>query len=474
MTDLDQVDMMRKSYDNSGSFVQNSERLTRGKSKYLLSTSKRPRKNVKRRTIQELRPLRAIGEEEEVLTHDSNQYSTNDRDQFRAPKAALVVFLFVCSLGSYQVFTDMNYQDSVSDHVKATKFSTRSINATGLDHDPFQIANTPLTTENGTVVIPKELQNLANVFHEPYDPTISKLFLWHIPRSGSTTIKRIAANCMGLTLASEVGKSEVEVRGAESMLKIVEGSDGIKFANVDMSYPEGIAHANSLHVGSDPRIDLVSSAYLYHAAGVFDSDHKGYMFAMMRHPIDRAISLFYNMRRYPQYAAVIGPVETVEMYARSSLVENNWMTRFLSNTIAGQLRPEHEAIAKEVLRTKCIIGLLSDKTESMRRLEMFFNSKTEQSQRRDDCTGETIVFVYYLFNGNIMAISGTIIHFATTCTEKLLYWDWPGKNKHDPIQEGSEAWQRLYDQNTFDIRLYEYAKQLFVAQSAIFKSTFPK
>jgi hypothetical protein len=313
----------------------------------------------------------------------------------------------------------MNYQDSVSDHVKASKFLTRSINATGLDHDPFQIANTPLTTENGTVVIPKELQNLANVFHEPYDPTISKLFLWHIPRSGSTTIKRIAANCMGLTLASEVGKSEVEVRGAESMLKIVEGSDGIKFANVDMSYPEGIAHANSLHVGSDPRIDLVSSAYLYHAAGVFDSDHKGYMFAMMRHPIDRAISLFYNMRRYPQYAAVIGPVETVEMYARSSLVENNWMTRFLSNTIAGQLRPEHEAIAKEVLRTKCIIGLLSDKTESMRRLEMFFNSKTEQSQRRDDCTGETIVFVYYLFNDNIMAISGTILTFCNSMYRKV-------------------------------------------------------
>lgn len=53
-------------------------------------------------------------------------------------------------------------------------------------------------------------------------------------------------------------------------------------------------------------------------------------------------------------------------------------------------------------------------------------------------------------------------------TEKLLYIDWPGKNRHEPLQEGTEAWQRLYDQNTFDIRLYEYAQQLFVAQTKIF------
>ena len=59
-----------------------------------------------------------------------------------------------------------------------------------------------------------------------------------------------------------------------------------------------------------------------------------------------------------------------------------------------------------------------------------------------------------------------------TCSslEKLLYWDWPGKNLHEPLQEGTEAWQRLYDQNTFDIRLYEYAQKLFAAQSKIFDS----
>lgn len=116
------------------------------------------------------------------------------------------------------------------------------------------------------------------------------------------------------------------------------------------------------------------------------------------------------------------------------------MTRFLSNTLSGELMPEHEAIAKEVLRTKCLIGLLRDKTETMRRLEIFFHVKAnERTQRREECQ------------------------------EKLLYWDWPGKNRHELVVPSSEAWDTLYKQNTFDLRLYEYAEQLFEAQGKLFQ-----
>lgn len=117
------------------------------------------------------------------------------------------------------------------------------------------------------------------------------------------------------------------------------------------------------------------------------------------------------------------------------------MTRFLSNTLSGELTPEHEAIAKEVLRTKCLIGLLHSKTETMRRLQQLFNiqAKNAPTQLRDECQ------------------------------EKLLYWDWPGKNRHELVAKGSEAWNVLYKQNTFDVRLYEYAEELFVAQGKLFR-----
>jgi len=252
---------------------------------------------------------------------------------------------------------------------------------------------------------------------------------------------------MGLTIASEAGKTEMARAGGGDgssiqELRIVEGLDGVKFAAVDLSYPDGIAIAKSLNVGLSDRVDLVSSPYLWDTAGIFDGYHKGYMVAMFRHPIERATSLYFSMRKNPQYEKQVGSLSSIEQYAKSSLVENNWMTRFLSNTLSGELTPQHEAIAKEVLRTKCLIGLLRDKTETMRRLEVLFNlkAKEKRSKRREECQ------------------------------EKLLYWDWPGKNRHEPVVSG-EAWDILHKHNTFDLRLYEYAEKLFKAQGKLFQDT---
>lgn len=125
---------------------------------------------------------------------------------------------------------------------------------------------------------------------------------------------------------------------------------------------------------------------------------------------------------------------------RLSFRNFSWMTRFLSNTLSGELTPAHEAIAKEVLRAKCLVGLLRDKAETMRRLNIIFKTKSDFRDRRRE----------------------------EECQDKLLFWDWPGKNRHDPVVQGSEAWNILYKQNTFDLRLYDYAQQLFEAQGKLF------
>lgn len=424
----------------------------RGSPSYLFSV-KRSRRNAKRRAYNtvaaasQTQQLESIGEEKDLLLGTLNSPRRSPSHPSCAPKLALVLFLFVCSVGTYRGISDYFLRvrnNSTSPRVLkdvGVRSSFRS--SSGVDHlgamlqqldDAQHIAETPIILFNRTYAAPPQLANLANVFEEPYNPTTNKLFLWHVPRSGSTTIKRIVSNCASLNLASEAGKGE----GSEDVLRIIEGMDGMHFANVDMSNPAGIARAKSLNVGSSDTIDLVSSPYLYDAASVFDSMHRGYTIAMFRHPIERAVSLFYAMKMNKNYANVVGTLDTVEQYARSSLVENNWLTRFLSNTLSGPLRPENEAVAKEVLRTKVIIGLLCEKTESMRRLETLFNMKSSRSRIRDECQ------------------------------EKLLYWDWPGKNRHDPIVEGSDAWEKLKEQNTFDLRLYEYAEQLFIAQRKLF------
>jgi len=58
--------------------------------------------------------------------------------------------------------------------------------------------------------------------------------------------------------------------------------------------------------------------------------------------------------------------------------------------------------------------------------------------------------------------------FDQECEDKLLHWGWSGKNKHEQLEEGSDTWNLLKEQNTFDLRLYEYAVRLFEVQALLF------
>jgi len=433
----------------------------RGRPRYNFSiTSKRPRRNVKRRWADSPSRSRL----DDIIEESSLDSSTNKTDVNRAPRIAFALLILVCCAGGYRGIDDY-ISRPVKYAFRGSSSTSSTTNADGSNREALStkddINNTATIIQHieeipnvdESIQLPDQLTNLVNIFSEPYNPKLNKLFLWHIPRSGSTTITRIASYCLGLTIASQQGKSEVSsMTGTENEkddgsitvineLRINEGPDGVKFANVDMSNPQGIEHAKTLNVGSSPSIDLISSAYLWDLASIFDAQHQGYMIAMIRHPIERAVSLYYSMKNNKQYEEQVGSLSSVEQYAKSSLVENNWMTRFLSNTLSGELAPEHVAIAKEVLRTKCLIGLLRDKTETMRRLDVFFNFRAiEHTQRREECQ------------------------------EKLLYWDWPNKNRHDLIEKGSTAWDELYKHNMYDMQLYEYAEELFEAQKKLFQA----
>ncbi|KAL7530259.1 hypothetical protein ACHAWF_003304 [Thalassiosira exigua] len=458
----------------------------RGRTSHHFSV-KRPRRNVARRSIASL-PARGgdarldAVEEEEGGTAPSDPAGATGRgggrDPRRAPRIALALLLTVCSLGSYRGFGEWRaardvrevarraaaeHDEEASGSREGRAPSFRGAAAQADEEHRGALLLTPdapegrgsgetaqnvedartLSFDEPAVDVPPALSHLADVSRAPYDPRTSKLFLWHVPRSGSTSLVRIASHCLGLTIASDAGKSEVRAAGeGDRTLRIVEGPDGTRYANVDASHPAGIRRAGELGLGRSEEVDLISSPYLWDLAGIFEEGHGGYTVAMLRHPIERAASLYHSMRKDPRYEGQVGSMASIEQYAKSSLVENNWMTRFLSNALSGELTPEHEATAKDVLRTKCIVGLLHDKTETMRRLEVLFDRggrSVPRSRRRDECQ------------------------------EKLLYWDWPGKNRHETVTRGTEAWDALSKQNAFDLRLYEYAMRLFEAQGKLFE-----
>jgi len=84
-----------------------------------------------------------------------------------------------------------------------------------------------------------------------------------------------------------------------------------------------------------------------------------------------------------------------------------------------------------------LIGLLDSKTESFRRFEEYFGWKFPSP-------------------------------VSQTCKNNMYYFEWISQNPH-PVPESDDSVVSLIRiMNKFDVALYEYAKQLFEEQSALF------
>ena len=294
------------------------------------------------------------------------------------------------------------------------------------------ILSVPNMAYGEKITLPSTVNVLANLM-EPVATSDIPIF-WHIPRSGGSTVKDITTSCLMLVQASQVG---VAISKDDTELKVVEDIEGGKFMNVDTTTPHGINRAVQFGLASSPDLDLVVTPYVYLVTKLFDENHRGRMFTIMRHPIDRAVSLFHAMKVNKHTKSMLEDV-TLEAYAKGSMVENNWMTRFLANQQNGELTLQHETIAKELLRTKFLIGILKYKDTSMSRFESYFGWKVQTQKGMD-------------------------------CRERLLDWNWSSKNIHPIVDTKSNAYKLLEQQNEYDIRLYEYAEKLFHDQEILFK-----
>ncbi len=60
---------------------------------------------------------------------------------------------------------------------------------------------------------------------------------------------------------------------------------------------------------------------------------------------------------------------SIKEYAQSSRIENNWLTRQLSNQLAGELHDDDLNLAKEIVRQKFLVGLMTEIERTMERCE---------------------------------------------------------------------------------------------------------
>ena len=229
-------------------------------------------------------------------------------------------------------------------------------------------------------------------------------------------------------------------------LSILTLDDGAHYLNFDMSTSEGVLRAKEAGLGREGVEDVIVTRYLFSASELFkDTGHTGRCFTVLRHPIDRAVSLFYSLKRDKKKAV---SDMSIGDYAKSSFAEDNWMVRIITNTMTKKITKAHLDVAKEVVGRKCLVGFVDERFgESLERFAKFFRWEQINSINKHHAAG-----------------TGTTPEKDTAgkrkCANKLVN---TGVNRHQypSLEETSNAWKLLKAKNVYDIELYQYAEALY-------------
>ena len=247
---------------------------------------------------------------------------------------------------SYKGYKDGRIPDDDS-LLRGEEFDSTSSDGVSFDYGPNtknNIDTTSFEVQNGmdasfhkhkTGVPDEDLlwHNLAGYadLSEPYNPSSSDIaFFWHIPKCGGTTLQDLMMHCLGMVGANEVGGTYAN----NEPLEIVQLDNGNRYVNVDVSQPDGIQHAHDLGFASSGLADVVLSSRFHNAAILFTPNDsaqsdvaKGRCFTLLRHPVKRAISMFYYLRdaTWENTYNKIYQNMTIEEYAVSQYAEDNWM-----------------------------------------------------------------------------------------------------------------------------------------------------
>lgn len=273
-----------------------------------------------------------------------------------------------------------------------------------------------------------------DTFNTGEQPNDDLPFFWYIPKAGSNLVEDILMKCYSLVgVTSKSGLSEHE-DDAEP-LETYTGEDVRKYVNVNISSAKGLQSAINRGFVQSKLADVVISPLIKDVSEIFDNNSAsepdeqqqqrlGRCFTLFRNPIDRAVSVYYNL----QATSEKWKDTTIDEYAKSIDCESNWMVRGLTGKLnGGILTPKDTKRAKDFIRDYCVIGLEEQLVESIRRFQEAFGWQSKAME----CIDTTAR------NGVLDTLS------------------------HEKFDEQSFIWKLLFQNNQEDMELYRYAAQLF-------------
>lgn len=283
----------------------------------------------------------------------------------------------------------------------------------------------------------KQLQFLSDVVTKDVNHEDNPL-LWSIPQSGFGTIREILSTCLSYSIAGEfINFSSVDSnkeKPIESKLQVIT-QDNHKLLNVDLSTIPGIERAKKMNLVQSKMSDVIITPLFLESLVLFDEKNKARAFTLIKDPIDRAIST-YEYLKTVQDPTVKNM--SLDAYARSSVIENNWMVRYLSGKIKGELTSEHLDIAKDILKKKFIVGLYENLDNSLSRFEAYYGIQYKNGKQLN-CKNSLMDSKR---SGDDAKVTSSLEKELAT---SLLEW-----------------------QNKLDLELYQFAKELYSKQGKKF------
>ena len=206
---------------------------------------------------------------------------------------------------------------------------------------------------------------------------------------------------------------------------------------LDFSHHKDPTETNANQSSQDAKM-LVSSQLL-ELSNLFSTNAKGRLVSFMRHPVENVI----KRHQFLTSRAVI-PNLSFKHYLVSPYSIDNLMVRAITGVSNSKrrLNDTHLDIAKDFLRTKCLVGLYDQLEESLIRLEyLFLDTGIIKNKMDEEFRGSCSNKVMNIFKEN----------------DAELFSHYPSPT--------SPGWDFVASLHEYDVKLYHYAVELFRDQT---------